>query len=329
MKDLNNLVYFAKIVEHGSLSAAGNVLGIAKSVLSQHLTKLEAELGVCLIQRSTRKLRVTELGLRYYERCLDVIEQIDLANRVIDDARTTSRGVIRMTGPINFSQIVLAPLLSEFMLGNPEVEILLEITNREIDLIAEGFDLALNISPRMRVSSQIVRSFQIPRHMLVASKGFVEEHGFPAKPEDLRGLPSVAGIQGTTGGGRQVWELATAQGETRSIAHRPRLLTEDLFVLKTAAETGCGIAELPPICCRDELNKGSLIHLLPDWNLPEMHLHAVFASRDGLPNAVRSFIDFLSARLGNTLDDSTHAAMRLSIVPLSEIRAMPASMITQ
>ncbi len=319
MNDLNNLVYFARIVEHGSLSAASNALGVAKSVLSQHLAKLEAELGVRLIRRSTRKLLVTELGLRYYERCLDVLRQIERANKVIDDARSTPRGVVRMTCPINFSQMILAPLLAEFMLQNPEVEIFLDTTNREVDLIAEDYDLTLNISPRVRTSTQIVRSIPVPRHFLVASRRFFDKSGLPREPEDLRGLPCVGGIQGIVGGGRQAWELVNAKGETRSIAHRPRLLSEDLCVLKSAALAGCGITELPPVFCRDELIDGSLVRLLPDWSLPEMYLHAVFAARDGLPTAVRSFIDYLSAHLDQTLDDSSLGAMRMSMVPLSEV----------
>ena len=321
MNDLNNLVYFAKIVEHGSLSAASDAMGVAKSVLSQHLAKLESELGVRLIQRTTRKLQVTELGLRYYERCLEVIRQIECANKIIDEARATPRGVIRMTCPINFSQMILAPVLADFLFENPEVEIFLETTNREVDLIAEDYDLTLNISPRVRASSQIVRSIRVPRHLLVASRGFVEKNGLAQKPEELRGLPCVGGIQGIVGGGRQVWELVNKKGETRSIVHRPRLLTEDLFVLKTATLAGCGISELPPVFCRDELMDGSLVRLLPAWNLPEMHLHAVFAAREGLPGAVRSFIEYLSARLNQTLDDVSLGAMRLSIAPLSEVSA--------
>ncbi|HET9033896.1 MAG TPA: LysR substrate-binding domain-containing protein [Dokdonella sp.] len=325
MRDLNNLMYFAKIVEYGSLSAAGNALGVSKSVLSQHLAKLESELGVRLIQRSTRKLQVTELGLRYYDQCVDVLRQIELADRVIDEARSTPRGLVRMTSPINFSQMFLAPLLSKFLLENPEIEVLLDITNREIDLIAEDFDLALNISPRVRTSSQIVRSFPLPRHLLVASKSFVAEHGLPKVPEDLRGLPCVGGIQGISGGGREIWELVNTKGEVRNIVHRPRLLTEDLFVLKSAALAGCGIAELPPVSCRGELMDGSLVHLLPGWNLPEMHLNAVFSTREGLPNAVRKFIDYLSDRLDKTLDDSSLGTMRLSMVPLSQVRASSGS----
>lgn len=321
VKDLNNLVYFTKIVEHGSLSAASRVLGVAKSVLSQHLAKLELDLGVRLIERSTRRLRITELGLRYYDCCVDVLRQISLADRLIDDARTAPQGLVRMTSPINFSQMILAPLLADFMIDNPQVEVFLDATNREVDLIAEGYDLALNISSRVRVSSQIVRSFPVPRHLLVASTGFIEEHGLPARPEDLRGLPSVGGSQGIAGGGRQAWDLENAHGDTRSILHRPRLLTEDLLVRKRAALAGCGIAELPPVSCREELIDGSLVCLLPDWNLPEMHLHMIFNAREGLPHAVRRLIDYLCGRLEHTLDDSSLGAMRSSMLSLSEVFA--------
>jgi DNA-binding transcriptional LysR family regulator len=315
MNDLNNILYFAKIVEHGSLSAASDALGVAKSVLSQHLARLEADLGVRLIQRTTRKLQITDVGLRYYQRCRAVLAEVARANKLIDDARATPRGSVRLTSPVNFAQAILAPVLANFMVEHPEVEIALDITNREVDLIAEGYDIALRIAPVMRASTLIVRSFLLKRHTLVASPAFIERHGEPRVPEDLRGLASVGGLHGLARGDRHVWRLTGTDGGVRVVPHTPRLVTEDVIVLKQVALAGCGIVELPPICCHDELADGSLVRLLPDWSLPDMNLHAVFPSRKGLTPAVRCFIDYLSLHLRDALDTAIASTMRFSMVP--------------
>ena len=144
--DLNDLLYFARIVEHGSLSAASEALGVSKSLLSQHLARLEGRIGVRLIHRTTRKLQVTEVGQRYYERCRSVLEEIARADEVIADARGTPRGLVRVACPVNFAQMVMVPVFVDFMRSHPEVELAVEVTNREIDLIGEHCDVALRIA---------------------------------------------------------------------------------------------------------------------------------------------------------------------------------------
>lgn len=304
MNDLNDLFYFAKIVEHGSLSAASATLGVAKSVLSQHLSRLEAHLGVRLLQRDTRKLQITEVGARYYQRCRAVLAEVERANMVIDDARGTPRGVVRVTGPVNFAQTILAPLLADFMLEYPEVEIVLDLTNREVDLIAEGYDVALRIAPGIRASSLAVRAFALRRHQLVASPAYVERHGLPATPEDLRGAVGLGGLLDLGRGNRHSWHLTAQDGTVTEIAFAPRLITEDIIVIKQAATRGCGIAELPTILCREEIADGRLLVLLPEWSLPEMTLYTVFPSRKGIAPAVRCFIDYLSEHLRGALDSA-------------------------
>lgn len=304
MNDLNDLFYFAKIVEHGSLSAAGSALGVAKSVLSQHLARLEANLGVRLLQRDTRKLQITEVGVRYYQRCRAVLAEVERANSVIDDARGTPRGVVRVTGPVNFAQTILAPLLADFMLEYPEVEIVLDLTNREVDLIAEGYDVALRIAPGIRASSLAVRSFVLRRHQLIASPAYIERYGLPRTPEDLRGAAGLGGLLDLGRGNRHSWHLTAQDGTVSEIAFAPRLVTEDIVVIKHAALSGCGVAELPTVLCRDEIADGRLVVLLPEWVLPEMTLYTVFPSRKGLAPAVRCFIDFLSEHLRDALDSA-------------------------
>ncbi|HEX7915169.1 LysR substrate-binding domain-containing protein [Rudaea sp.] len=314
MNDLNNILYFAKIVECGSLSAAADALGVAKSVLSQHLSRLEADLGVRLIQRTTRKLQVTDVGHRYYERCRAVLAEVERASNVIDDVREVPRGRVRVTCPLNFAQVFMAPLLAEFMARHAEVEVVLSISNDDVDLIAEGYDLALRIVPCIRSSSLIVRSFTLNRHLLVASPEFVLRHGRPRTPADFRGLPSVGGALPVAPGGRYQWRLS-GLGKTQTVTYHPRLLSEDLFVLKEAVLAGVGMAELPRSVCADELADGRLVHLLPQWQLPDMNLYAVYPSRDGLTLAVRTLIDYLSANLQPFLESVAQGSFRMDVEP--------------
>ena len=295
--DLNDLYYFAKIVEHGSLSAAGAALGIAKSVLSQHLTKLEAELGVRLMQRSTRRLQITEIGQRYYERCRAVVAESENAKRVIEDARGAPRGRVRVSCPINFSQNIVAGAIVGFMADHPKIEVTLDASNREIDVLADGYDLVFRVGTNIKSSNLIARSLPVTRHWLMASPALVARCGTPREPDDLKTLASVGGIFPVEDGARHLWRLEGPKGERRTIAYRPRLVSEDFLVLKEAVLAGCGVADLPPTIFENEIADGRLVRLLPKWQLPELFIYAIYPSRRGLPLAVRMLVDHLMAYL--------------------------------
>ncbi len=304
MQDLNNLRYFAGIVEHGSLSAAARALGAAKSVVSEHLTRLEAELGLRLIHRTTRRLEVTELGLQYYEHCRAALDAVERARALMDDASGMPRGMLKILCPVNFAQRLLAPLLCGFLRKHAQVEVRLDIGNEGIDPVAGGYDLILRIGPSLPSSGLVSRSFPLCRHLLVASPAFLAEHGHPAEPRELRGLPTLAGSYGGLSNARYQWHLQDANGTVQHVAHTPRLLSEDIIVLRKAALDGIGIADLPPIACEPEIEAGLLVQLLPDWQLPAMQLHALYASRDGLAPVARAFLDHLAGELEPLLQEA-------------------------
>ena len=293
--DLNDLYYFAKIVEHGSLSGAGAALGISKSVLSQHLTKLEAELGVRLIQRSTRRLQITEVGQRFYERCRVVVAESENAKRVIEDVRGVPRGRVRVSCPINFLQLVVAGAIVRFMADHPHIDVTLDVSNRDIDVLADGYDLVFRVGTNIRSSSLIVSAFATTRHWLLAGPALIARCGAPREPDDLKSLPSVGGIFPVEHGARHLWRLDGPRGQRRTIAYRPRLVSEDLLVLKEAVLAGLGVADLPPSIFQQEIADGRLIRLLPKWQLPEVSVYAMYPSRQGLPLAVRMLLDHLRA----------------------------------
>jgi DNA-binding transcriptional LysR family regulator len=318
MKDLNNVFYFAKIVEHGSLSAASETLGVAKSMLSQHLSKLEKELGVQLIKRTTRTLQVTDIGFRYYEQCLVILKEMDRASNIIDNVRTLRSGRLRISSPLNFAQVILEPALTAFMKECPNVDVVLEISNHETALSAEGYDFALHIGPEIRSSNLIIRSFTFERERLVASPELLARFGKPRGPADLKPLPSLGGALPPAQRGRYVWNLADSGGQLCSVPHHPRLITEDLWVLKQSAIAACGVAALPPLLCRDAIDDGRLIHLLPHWLLPANKLHAVYHSRRGLSPAARTLIDFIASHVRVWERAALDETMQLHTPPLNK-----------
>jgi DNA-binding transcriptional LysR family regulator len=295
--DLNNLYYFAKIVEHRSLSAAGAALGVPKSVLSQHLTKLEAELGVRLIQRSTRRLQITDVGQRYYERCRVVVAECENAKKVIEDSRGVPRGRVRVSCPINFAQMMAAGAIVEFLTAYPEIEITLDTSNRDVDVLADGYDFVVRVGTNIKSSNLIVRTLAVTRHWFLASPALIARHRAPQEPDDLKTLPSVGGIFPVEHGARHLWRLEGPKGQRRTIAYRPHLISEDLLVLREAVLAGNGIADLPPFVFKTEIADGRLIRLLPKWQLPEVSVYAMYPSRQGLPVAVRMLLDHLMTSL--------------------------------
>jgi DNA-binding transcriptional LysR family regulator len=180
-----------------------------------------------------------------------------------------------------------------------------------VDLIAEGYDLALRIVRNMPSSNMVTRSFTLNQQMLVASPTLIARLGNPQVPDDLRTMPAVAGALPPERGGRYVWHLTGPGGEVQSILYRPRLVTEEICVLREMALAGCGVVELPPLFCRDALTSGRLIELLPGWSLPLLKLHAVYPSRRGTTLALRTFLDYLSNHMRPWIDNALHGTLQL------------------
>lgn len=292
MFDLNDLYLYAKVVEHGGFAPAGRILGLPKSRLSRRVAKLEERLGVRLIQRSTRQFQVTEVGLEYYRHCLGMLEQAVAAEDAVERNRAEPRGIVRLASSTALLDSRLAPMLASFMAQCPVVELLVKSYYRRVDVIGEGFDLVLSVQHQPLESSELVMRRLAPsRQCLVAAPGLLAEHGRPLSPEGLQVLPSLnwgANVQDAS------WMLVGPAGAEAAVRHRPRVVSDDLAVLREAALAGVGAVLLPEEAVRDDLAAGRLVHVLDDWAPREGEVVALFPSRRGLMPAVRKLIDYLA-----------------------------------
>jgi len=295
MHDLNHLYFFAKVVEHGGFMAAARQIGVPKSRLSRRIAELEARLGVRLLQRTTRRLALTEVGQAYFGHCQAMLAEAEAAQEAIARATDVPRGLVRVSCPDLLAQSLLAPLLPEFMAQYPEVRILLEVTGRRVDLINDGIDVALRVRTRLEDSSSIVaRPLGQSPLFLVASPVLLAERGLPQHPSELASWPALVMSRPD---GRGEWTMHDEIGQLYSVQlAAPRLMTDNLVVLAQAAIDGCGVAALPMLVCQQALADGRLQRLLPTFSMPGGILHLAFTGRRHLVPAVRVFVDFLVAR---------------------------------
>lgn len=290
MRNLNDLYYFVQVVDHGGFAPAARALDIQKSLLSRRIGLLEDGLGVRLLNRSSRRFSVTEIGRDYYERCVAMLVEAEAAEQVIATARSEPHGIVRMSCPTGLLAFQFGSLVARFIAEHPAVEIHLEGTNRRVDVVAEGFDLAIRVRfPPLEASDLVMRQLDESSQCLVACPALVS--GALASPADLSGFPTL-----DLGPPRRDhrWELRHADGTTAILPHRPRLVTDDMATLRDAAFAGVGIVQLPTLMIWKDVAEGRLIHVLPDWRPKAGIVHAVFPSRRGLLPSVRALLDFLA-----------------------------------
>lgn len=291
MQDLNDLYYFAAIVDHGGFSPAGRALGIQKSKLSRRILLLEERLGVRLLNRSSRRFSVTEIGREYYERCVAMLVEAEAAEQIVAEVRAEPRGVVRMSCPTALLSFQFGELIARFMMQNPAIQIQLESTNRRVDVIAEGLDLAVRVRfPPLEATDLVMRRLDESVQCLVVAPDLVN-HTNIQSPIDLHTLPSLD-LQRPHRD--HAWELHHADGQVATVPHAPRLITDDMSVLRNAAIAGAGAVQLPTIFIWDDIRAGRLVHVLPDWRPLSGIVHAVFPSRRGLLPSVRALVDFLA-----------------------------------
>ena len=314
LADLNDLRFFSAVVEHSGFSAAARALGVPKSRLSKRVALLEERLGVRLLQRTTRRFAVTEVGERFLAHCRAMLEEAQAAQDVVDELRAEPRGIVRVSCPISFSQTVVAHVLPDFLAQNPKVQVRMVTTNRRVDVINEGFDVAIRVRTKLDTDAALVsRSFGMSRVLLAAAPKFLDEHGRPKAPADLENLPLLSQFEHD---GAQVLELLDASGTKISVEMRARVICGEFGVLYEAARRGLGVTALPEFVCAPAILRGELEVVLPEWSMPQGMAHFVYPSRRGLLPSVRAFVDFLADRLPEAMRIKHEQCMKREDAPL-------------
>jgi DNA-binding transcriptional LysR family regulator len=289
--NLNDLMYFSQVVEHGGFSSAERVLGISKSRLSRRLSELEASLGVRLLQRSTRKLALTEAGQLFYRHCQAMLAEAQAAVNVVQQMRESPRGTVRVSVPVTVSQTLLSSILPEFMHRYPEVRVVMRVTNRVIDLYEDSIDVALRVrSEPPEIANIVVRPLWRTEQMLVGAPSLLSQNAPPLVAADLARFDT---LDTPSADGRHAFHLIAPDGSNHVHEHEPRLVSADLMTIREAVLTGVGIAALPEMMYGAALRSGQLSPVMPGWTLPTPQLYAVFVSRQGMVPAVRAFVDYL------------------------------------
>jgi DNA-binding transcriptional LysR family regulator len=291
-KDLNNLYFFAKVVDCGTYTAAAERLGMQTSKLSRRIGGLEKELGVRLLNRTTRKLSLTEAGKTLHRHCVALIAEAEAAKDAINRTLSSPRGLVRVSCPTGLLQGGVADVLVQYLATHPEVQVALEATNRPVDVVDEGVDIAIRVRPPPFDESDLVmRSFGPSDMILVGSPALVAAYGQPQALADIARMPTLAtGILGR----EHTWHFVDAESRPAELVHNPRLSANDFYTVRRAALRGVGVARLPALLARDDLSSGALVRLLPSLSSRSGVVHAVFPSRRGMVPAVRSLLDALS-----------------------------------
>jgi DNA-binding transcriptional LysR family regulator len=289
--DLNDLLFFTAVVEHHGFSAAARALNLPKSSVSRRVDRLESRLGVRLLERSTRKVRLTEMGTSYFARCKVILAELERADRDLALLRSDPIGTIRVSCPTGLAQFALARIVPGFMAAYPLVRIKVIATNRAVDLIEEKIDVAIRARTRLNDEALTMRRLGASALIFVASPGFLEAHPGVTEPADMAQLPFLSMLEETA---RPSWTLAGPGGTTQIAAFDPVLWTSDFNILLEAACAGGGIALMPKEVAARSIKEGRLLRILANWDAEDVTIHLVFPTRRGMAPAVRVFIDYLA-----------------------------------
>ncbi|WP_417447504.1 LysR substrate-binding domain-containing protein [Idiomarina abyssalis] len=291
--DVTNYYLFAQVIASGSISAASRDLSLPKSTISRKMTQLEDEQGTRLFHRSRSGLKLTDVGREFLVHCERLVSAAESAQQVTQRLLDKPRGKVEVSAPYAISQSLLVQVLPEFMSLYPEVEIQLVVTNRPVNLVEEGIDVALRVRPTIEDSSLIARPISQAPQTLYIAPGLIQDKAI-LKPEDLLKFEHLS-MHYTNG--RYGYELIHSSGQQKNIRIKPRLITDDMIVLREAAIKQLGIAALPNYLCNEAVNNGDLVPVLTDWHLPIGIMHMTYSHRRGILPAVRVFIDFLAEKL--------------------------------
>jgi DNA-binding transcriptional LysR family regulator len=289
MDRLTSLTAFVRVVDAGGFSAAGRKLNMSTTMVSNHVQALEDRLGARLLNRTTRKVSLTEIGRAYYDRCIQILADIEQADDIAGALQSTPRGTLRIYTNTHLVQF-LSPVVAEFLAGYPDVKVDLVIGERNVDLIDENFDLAVRMIPSPD-SSLIVRSLATWRHVLCCSHGYIEKHGKPEQISDLAERNCIRHVNYPYG---DEWRFVDRKGAPATVRVSGNLVSNSGETLLRAALAGVGVWLAAGFIVRADLESGELVRLLPEYRPIEFSMNAIYPHRHHLSAKVRTFIDLLA-----------------------------------
>ncbi|MDI7865321.1 LysR substrate-binding domain-containing protein [Rhizobiaceae bacterium n13] len=294
MLDLKDVYFFVQVVDRGGFTSAGNSLRIPKSTLSHRVRELENTLGVRLLNRTSRQFGMTDVGTEFYQYALQMLHSADVAEEMVRQRLSEPSGTVRLTTAVEIAQFALRDLLPEFLNRYPKVKIVEIATDRLVDMVGEGFDLALRGHVATLQNSTLVqRTIASVPWFIFASHEYLSQVGEVASPERLSELSTLAMDRH----GADIWRLKGPEGREVEVPIEPRFLSNNMIALKEAACANLGVVALPGYICRDEINAGKLRQILPGWMAADARMSAVIPYRTGLLPAVRSLVDFLAVEV--------------------------------
>ncbi len=294
-RNLDDLMIFTRVVKEGSLAAAGRELGLSGAVVSKRIQRLEEGLGVRLLQRSTRKLSLTDEGRLYHEYCLRILAELEEAETLIAGDNREPSGRLRVTVPAAFGRLHVAPLAADFLARYPKVRLALHLSDQQIDLIEEGYDLAVRIGD-LGDSSLIAKPLCIDRRVLVAAPAYIARHGAPRTPEELGRHKALLFANPNP---MDLWNFVDAQGKEHWAKVSGNFETNNCDALRETILAGQGIALRPRWDVWQDLRAGRMVALLPDYTHPAVPIQALYPSRRHLSRKVGVFIEMLHERFGD------------------------------
>lgn len=299
MLDFNDLHFFAAVVNHRGFSAAARALGLPKSRLSRRVTVLEERLGVRLLERSTRHLALTEVGQQVYQHAQAAVIAAEAIEDVAQRMHAEPRGLVRMSCPVGL-QGAVAERLPAFLTKHPKLRVLFIATDRRVDLIHEGVDVAVRVRERLDTDADLqMRRIGRSRRILVANPELAAKHPSVRDPSELAKLALLSQHEHPVS---STWNLTSQSGVTQTVTFEPYFASGSFELLLSSARAGLGVALLPAINCQKDIETGNLVRILPDWSGSDGTLHVVFMSRRGMLPGVRAAVDFLAEALKSATD---------------------------
>ena len=294
MLDLRDVFYFVQVVDRGGFTAAGQRLRMPKSTLSHRVQELETMLGVRLINRTSRQFAMTEVGAEFYQYAVALLQSAEVAEGAVRHRLTEPSGVVRITTAVEIAQFALRDLLPGFLNRHPKVNVVEIATDRLVDIVGEGFDVAIRgHTVPLQNSNLVQRAIASVPWFLFAGRGYLERASRPKHPDDLVRHATLSMVRS----GALQWNLQGPGAAQASVPIEPRFQSNNMVTLKEAACANLGVAALPGYICREELQSGALQQILPGWIAADARISALMPYRTGLLPAVRSLVDHLAVEI--------------------------------